>query len=702
MTTTGKLWLGFGLLTLFLVGIGLLVAHRLASIERAIATIMAVQEPASATAYEMALNVSATRAALVAYVGDGDSSHRLRIAAYRAVFERQFEHYMRIAQSPATLELGRQIQARQEEIHLLGDSLMAASDQERERVARFSRSADNLHTIMTRDLRPRIDIRGRDAPRKLAVAAQLEANMNAIAASVGLYRDARDADDRARVTVIAEETRRTLGQIDELKPSDAERPGFMKFGSAFGELVSNARDCFDARDRVHQISARYAKVSSRLESVVDQGIHSLARTDLREAADLAIHSIHVSMLAVFVLLIAGILIGGLTALPVGQSIVRYESTLRERMGSLTVMHERKDEFLGVLGHELRNPLAPLSNSLHVLEARADDVPADVRQTHAMMKRQVDNMTRLVDDLLDVSRINQGKITLQREPVDLRAVLDDAADDFRPLAEARGLKLKVALPRDSVWVDADATRLAQIVANLVNNAVKYTPAGGQITLALESGRDAEVRVTDTGLGIPREMLDRIFEPFTQVDPTITRGHGGLGIGLALVQRLAEMHGGSVHATSEGRGKGSTFTLRLPRIAPPASARTERPSTSADGVMRRILVVDDNRDSAETLGDLLRLWGHQVELAHDGPDALERAERSRPEVVLLDIGLPGMDGYRVAERLRRELDVPGLQLIALTGFGQHDDRRRSFEAGFDHHLTKPVHPTTLRKMIERRPT
>jgi len=319
-----------------------------------------------------------------------------------------------------------------------------------------------------------------------------------------------------------------------------------------------------------------------------------------------------------------------------------------------------------------------------------------------MKRHVDNMTRLVDDLLDVSRINQGKITLQRSPVNLRAVLDEAADDIRPLATARGLALEVSLPRDSVWVEADPTRLSQIVANLVNNAVKYTPAGGRITLALDAGRDAEVRVIDTGLGIPAEMLDRIFEPFTQVEPSITRGHGGLGIGLTLVQRLAEMHGGSVHAASAGPGKGSTFTLRLPRIEAPSSVRAERPSAATDGVARRILVVDDNRDSAASLADLLRLWGHDVELAHDGPEALLRAERVKPEVVLLDIGLPGMDGYRVAQRLRSELGLPGMVLIALTGFGQHEDRRRAFEAGFDHHLTKPVHPPALRKMIERRPT
>jgi len=708
MTTTGKLWLGFGLLLLFLIGIGLFVAHRLASIERAIATIMAVQEPASATAYEMALNVSATRSALVAYVADGDRAHRLRISAERAVFERQMQRYMQVAQSPATLERGRQIQQRQADIHLLGDSLMTASDDERDALARFERVADNARAILAHELRPHIDIRGRDAPRKLAVAAQLEANMNGVAAAVGIYRASRDADERARVATLSEETRRTLGQIDELHPSDPEKAAFLRFKSAFTEMVADARDCFEKRDRLQLLSTRFARLSNRLEKVVDEGIHSLARTDLQEAANIAIHSIHLSMLAVLLLLIAGIVIGGVTALPVGQSIVRYESTLRERMGSLAVMHERKDEFLGVLGHELRNPLAPLSNSLHVLEARAEDVPSEIRQTHAMMKRQVDNMTRLVDDLLDVSRINQGKITLQRSPVDLRAVLDDAADDFRPLANARGIELKLVLPANSIWVDADPTRLAQIVANLVNNAVKYTPSGGRITLALVDGREAEVRVSDTGMGIPADMLDRIFEPFTQVEPTITRGHGGLGIGLTLVQRLAEMHGGSVQATSAGRGKGSTFTLRLPRIEAPRTARAERAGSPGDSappaapLAQRILVVDDNQDSADTLGDLLRLWGHEVQLAHDGPQALACAESFRPEIVLLDIGLPGMDGYGVAERLRRESRLPGLLLIALTGFGQHEDRRRSFEAGFDFHLTKPVHPGALRKMIERRPT
>ena len=698
MSTAGKLWLGFGLLMLFLVGIGLFVAHRLASIERAISTIMAVQEPASAIAYEMALNVSGSRAALLAYVGDGETSHRAKIAANRVVLDRMIQHYEQVAQSRATLELGREIQARQDEIHLVGDSLMALSDIERAGIARFGRATAGTRLILNRDVLAKLDTH-RNGPRKQALANQLAANLNGVAAAVGLYRATHDPDERARVGALAEDTRRALADLGDLRLSESERPGFQRFRAAFADQVAAAHDCLDDRDRLRIALARYAALANQLEHVVDQGIHGVTRTDLAEAAQGARYSIRASMIAVLVLLIAGILIGGLTALPVGQSIVRYEKTLRERMGSLTVMHERKDEFLGVLGHELRNPLAPLSNALYVLESRAPEMPTDVRLTHAMMKRQVDNMTRLVDDLLDVSRINQGKITLHREPVSLTEILGEAVEDFRSRANAQRVELALSLPGSTVWVDGDRIRLAQIVANLLNNAIKYTPAGGRITLALsQDGRDALVRVIDTGAGIPADMLERIFDPFTQVDPSITRGHGGLGIGLSLVSRLVEMHGGSIRASSPGIGKGSTFTLRLPRIEPPRVVSVEAARHDDARVARRVLVVDDNRDSAETLADLLRLWGHDVQLAHDGREAVARAEASRPEVVLLDIGLPGMDGYEVAERLRRESPAPGMTLIALTGFGQSEDRRRAVDAGFDHHLTKPVHPPTLKRLIE----
>jgi two-component system CheB/CheR fusion protein len=266
------------------------------------------------------------------------------------------------------------------------------------------------------------------------------------------------------------------------------------------------------------------------------------------------------------------------------------------------------------------------------------------------------------------------------------------------------------PGEEVWVQADPTRLVQIVSNLVHNAVKYTPRGGVIELSsgVDEG-DAVLRVADTGVGIPREMLKLIFEPFTQVDASMTRGHGGLGIGLTLARRLAVLHDGGLRADSEGRGRGSTLTLRLPRIATPsaaakAAAAEERAAATREGAKngapRRILVVDDNHDSAQSLADLLRIWGHEVEIAHDGPSALERAEEGRPDLVLLDIGLPGMDGYEVAERLRARRKSDELSLIALTGLGRQEDRRRALEAGFDHHLTKPISPPALRELLERR--
>jgi signal transduction histidine kinase len=377
-------------------------------------------------------------------------------------------------------------------------------------------------------------------------------------------------------------------------------------------------------------------------------------------------------------------------------MTRLRDQLRQRTQDLSEANRRKDEFLAMLAHELRNPLAPIRNAVQVVRLLAQN-DANLRWAGEVVERQVRHMTRLVDDLLDASRFASGKITLQKEPTELAAVVARAVEAARPNIEGRRQELSVTLLPQRLHVEADPIRLAQVVSNLLNNAAKYTPEGGRIWLAVQrEGDEAVLSVRDTGIGIPDEMLSRIFDLFTQVDRTLDRAQGGLGIGLTLVKSLVELHGGSVQAFSKGPNTGSEFVVRLPLLPdtqPPQPARGEGNSQAAPSLPRRILVVDDNVDAAESLGKWLEHTGHEVRISHDGDAALEMARTYQPEVVLLDIGLPRMDGYEVARRLREEPATEHALLVALTGWGQAEDRRRSREAGFDHHLTKPADPETL---------
>lgn len=360
----------------------------------------------------------------------------------------------------------------------------------------------------------------------------------------------------------------------------------------------------------------------------------------------------------------------------------YELALKEA-------DRRKDEFLATLAHELRNPLAPIRTGLELLRLAPRD-PAAAARALDSMDRQLAHLVRLVDDLLDVSRISRGKVDLRRERVTVQAVVEQAVEASRPHLEAAGHALSVRVGEDPLWLDGDLTRLVQVVSNLLHNAAKYTPRGGRIDVsaAIEDGR-AVLRVRDDGMGIPAAMLPRVFDLFTQVDRTLERAQGGLGIGLSLARRLVEMHGGTVEAHSEGLGRGSTFTVRLPlAAAEPISTAPQGRRGAARTEARRVLVVDDNDDAAEMLAMVLELGGHEPRTAHDGPEALETARAFRPEVVFLDIGLPGMDGFEVARRLRQEPGLEGAVLVALTGWGSEEDRKRTREAGFDFHLTKPV--------------
>ncbi len=402
---------------------------------------------------------------------------------------------------------------------------------------------------------------------------------------------------------------------------------------------------------------------------------------------------------------------------------RANAALHAGKEALRDADRRKNEFLATLAHELRNPLAPVRNAVEILRMKGPDIP-ELHWARDIIDRQTQAMTRLIDDLMDISRINQGKLELKREQVELANIVQGAIETSRPLIESMGHELTVTLPPGPMIVDADLTRLAQVFLNLLNNAAKYTERGGRIELMasgewrVASGEPENpatlatrhstldtpfvvVSVTDTGIGIPADKLPTLFEMFSQVEEALSRSQGGLGIGLCLVKRLVEMHGGSVEAKSGGLGQGSEFVVRLPIVVEQTYPR----QASDDGDQAqptsdlRILVVDDNRDAAESLAMLLKMMGNNVHTAHDGEEAVTAAREFQPQLVLCDIGLPKLNGYEACRQMKAQAWDKNMILIAVTGWGQDDDRRKSAAAGFDHHLIKPVDPQALMKLLAK---
>jgi PAS domain S-box-containing protein len=369
--------------------------------------------------------------------------------------------------------------------------------------------------------------------------------------------------------------------------------------------------------------------------------------------------------------------------------IRMERQAKAQAAALADLHRRKDEFLAMLSHELRNPLSPILNAVHLLRLQGGENLIQ-KEARAIIERQVGQLTHLVDDLLEVARFTSGKIRLQPVRLDMRGIVERAVESARPLIDRRRHTLELNLPAGPIWMEADPTRMEQVVVNLLNNAAKYTEEGGRIWLGIRSeGLQAILSVRDTGVGIDLERFPDIFDLFTQVDRSLDRSQGGLGIGLSLVQRLVDMHRGTVEVRSDGPGQGSEFTVRLPlTISAPVRSRIPAGSVDRPAHGGRVLVVDDNVDSAEIMAALLRLSGHDVRTAYTGPDALEVAASYLPEVALLDIGLPGLNGYEVARRLRQFPQLSGVRLVAMTGYGTEADRQLAREAGFDKHVVKPV--------------
>jgi len=477
------------------------------------------------------------------------------------------------------------------------------------------------------------------------------------------------------------------------------------------EGVAQARETVALGHDVH------GRVAQRRQELI---LEDLGRT--RQSATESIEEMGLRSLACYPLLAAEVLIGTVgfgsrrharftpDALAILELLAAQIAAALERaqlLGSIRRQDEKwaehdqqRNDFLAMMAHELRNPLAPILNAVEVLRLRRQVTP-ELEPSVTMVERQTRHLERLIDDLLDLSRMTRGQIQLRLERLDARMIVNRAVEDVHPIIDRRCHELFVTLPTEPLWLEADAVRLEQILVNLLANAAKYTEPGGRIWLELDlQPGEAVFRVRDSGIGIAPEVLPIIFNPFIQADKSLDRAQGGLGVGLTLVRRLAEMHQGTVGVHSAGIGKGSEFVLRLPALVEPAPAETlSQPEFLADGApLRRVLLVEDNVDAARSLGELLEIWGHEVHLAYDGLEAVEAACRTKPEVVLLDIGLPGMDGYQVARALRREPAFPPLLIVAVTGYGQSEDLARSQEAGIDHHLVKPIDLGTLKALIQ----
>ncbi len=545
-------------------------------------------------------------------------------------------------------------------------------------------------------------------------AAPIRTERGDIAGAVLIFRDFSARRDAERQLADSEQRYRTLFEAGPVAVFACDRQGVIQnYNRRAAELWGREPECGNPNERFCGSLRLYRPDGSLLPHAESPIVEVLGTGIPIKDVEMLIERPDESRIAVVVsfspLRPVGQEPGGvITAFYDVTERKELEDELRSLAAQLSQEDDRKNEFLALLAHELRNPLAPISNAVQVLllkERQADASGGVDRRLLEMMERQLGQMTRLVDDLHDVSRISRGKIELRKERTELGLILNQALESVRPLLDAKGHRLAVSLPPAPIGLDGDPARLAQVLGNLLNNACKFTPEHGDIqVLVTRSESWAVIRVLDNGVGIPPAQRAHIFGLFMQSDTSLSRSQDGLGIGLALVKTLTEMHGGTVEARSGGIGQGSEFVVRLPALeesTPASSAPALVASVQAPSLARRILVVDDNRASADSLAMLLKLAGHDSHIAYDGIQALALADSLRPDAILLDIGLPGMNGYEVARRIRALPWGARITLIALTGWGQKDDQQRAQDAGFDHHVIKPIKHAELKALLNGLP-
>ena len=707
MTTARKLWLGFGILTAVLVISSIAIIARVWSVDAQVRD-MAKARNLSAMAGQLEISVLSHTLGVRVYLQTADQKALSETRNNAVAVEKHLAEYTSLATTPKQQEMAAQFASMWQELQVLSQALIDPDNpgltlQQSQHFYALSSSLkkllnESVQVDAAQSYSSRSDAALSDTRSVvhftliLVLSSTLIAILTGLAVGRGVMRSERllwNSREQARVTLASIDdaviTTDTHGRVTFLNAVAESLTGW-SHEEAKGRPLDEVfklldRAAMDAADLAQSDAPQRAVLVDRtgVQRVIDDGVAPI-RTLQGDVAGVVLSFRDVS------------------------ERQRLEDELRRRADDLAESDRRKDEFLAMLAHELRNPLASISNALQIVQ-QTGDVPGagKLRYSSSILERQVRQMVRLVDDLLDVSRISRGRIELRKTVIDIGPVARDAVEATQSVFALRSQQVSIDLPDQPVYVDADSVRLGQAIGNLLHNAGKFTPMGGHIALKVSAQGDSMMlTVTDNGIGIAPDKLPKLFDLFMQVDTSLGRSESGLGIGLTLVKELIELHGGSIGASSAGLGQGSEFRIELPRVVTLAEV-TQTPASSADGSVDQppaamcILVVDDNEDSAQSMAVLLELDGHQTRIAADGMAALEMAESWKPDVILLDIGLPKLDGFQVARRIREQPWGAGMTLIAVTGWGKEEDRRNSRDAGFNGHLVKPASHVAILKII-----
>ena len=721
MSTAGKLWLGFGTLTAVLVLSSLATISQVLSVDEQVSAMARARDLSAATS-QLDADVQGYSLGIRTYLQNGDPRPLQEAMAAAAAVERDLMSYRTLATTERQLGMADQFEPLWQELHTLGEALVAPEDRllrldHSKRLYELRRTLEDLldeemqvDAVQTYNARSAAATRGVRTVVAfmlvLLVAGAALAVLTSTAVGRGVVRS------EAALWASREQFRITLASLSEgVITTDTE--GRVSYLNPVAEVLTGWNLGQAGRERLESVfhvvhPHTRDKVANPAERALREGVsvrlgptHAtvlISRDGSERPVDTSAAPIRDEQ---------GNVAGAVLIFRDITERYRMESELRRNAAELSEADRRKNEFLAILAHELRNPLAPIGNAVEIMRLSGED-PRPMAAARAMVERQLGQLVRLVDDLLDVSRISRGKIELRKTRLEIGPIVQQSVESVTPLLGSLQHRLELDLPTQPVWVMADPARLAQVLGNLLNNACKFTDAGGMLRLGVrEEDGQVVIRVRDNGIGIAPEQLPQVFDLFVQADTSLERQGSGLGIGLTLVKELVQLHGGSVSVHSAGLGQGSEFTVRLPRLAvesdavDPDSTTLQAPATPP--IARRILVVDDNRDSADSMAMLLQLDGHLTQVAWDGLDALTVAESWRPEVILLDIGLPGLNGFEVARRIREQPWSADTLLVAVTGWGQEADRARSREAGFDTHLVKPASHASIVKLLAdpRRP-